>query len=207
MQSFGHDLHLIDRVCTITKEEATRKMHGQDWEEMREAETKYTSDEFFRFELDKLNKLINEQIQSDSITVSNETPTKKQNGKCDTLTSTKFKVTNKVGFDMVSQLYEFVNKDGWFDTNELSREDFIDLTGKADFRRFYDAEKKLRTKVRFIICQLSKRSIYPKEWFAQACKLLELDAKQMGKHDGITQQWLRRWERTFPEPKDGYFEG
>ena len=144
---------------------------------------------------------------SESLTVGNVTPTKKQNGKYDGLTSTKFTATNKVGFDMLSQLYEFANNDGWFDKNEISREDFIDLMGKADFRRFYDEEKKLRTKVRFIICQISNRSIYPKEWFAQACKLLELDAKQMGKHYGISKQWLRRWERTFPDPKDGCFEG
>ena len=70
MRLFGNDLHLIDRVCTISDEEATRLMFSQDWKEIREAETKQTSSEYFSFVLDKVNRLLGEK-QPSEITVSN----------------------------------------------------------------------------------------------------------------------------------------
>ncbi len=111
----------------------------------------------------------------------------------------KFSLIDNADRDKIIRLYDFLSRDNWFTVDDLPLEDFLDLVGKADFRGFYDNGKKHRTKVRFIIHYLSK--YYPGEWFAQSCELLNLDAKQMGRHANISERWLKRWKNTFHEPK------
>lgn len=192
---FGHDLHLLNRVWTISEKEATQEMHRQDFQEMREANTKQTPWEYIDYQLNKLKKIVEEHKQPSTQIVSDETPSDVQKEKSDDLQLTKFNLKNSDDSNTISKLYDFLYNDELIEPESLSFETFLDLIGKADFRQFYIDNYKV--KVRFIIHTLSRWGIYPKEWFAQACNLLELDQKQMRKHNGITPTWHKKWERIF----------
>lgn len=70
MQLFGNDLHLLDRVWTISDEEATRQMLSQDWKETREADTNQPSWEYIRYISNKVDRILDEQKQSAFLIVS-----------------------------------------------------------------------------------------------------------------------------------------
>lgn len=201
MSLFGNDLHLLNRVWTISDEEATRQMLSQDWKEIREADKKQPSWEYIRYVSNKVNRVLDEQNQSTFLTVSNGTTAQTQKAMAKDLNTVKFNLKNSDDSKVIAQLYDFLRNDGLFEADSLSIEDFFDLVGKADFRQFYKEELKYRTKIRHIIHHFEQKGYYPKEWFAQACKLLELETKAIQRHSGISPQWLRKWKKCFSEPK------
>lgn len=199
---FGHDLQLLNHIWTISEEEATQEMHRQDWKEMREADTKQTSWEYIDYQLNKVKRIVEEHRQPTDLIISEEAETTTQKEVAnDWETLLKFQLKSSDYSNTISKLYDFLINDGLFETDNLSIEQFFDLVGEADFRRFYNEKQKYRTKVRHIIHFIDKNEYYPKEWFEQACKLLNLEPKEMRKHSGIPQQWIRKWEKHFPKSK------